>query len=237
MNPILLLLLAGAGAWFFFKPPGSTASAKPSEAPADADGILATALAPSLTDLGTLQQMYTYLQAAFKNATGDSAGRLALYALVVFLKACMLAKGAAPDANELAAIARAPLAGGAGLISYGDAGIDQMAAAATALAATTTDVGTIGTYISAIASVAVATATPAGTQPFGSPLAVPAIQKPRLRAYLLALKAKQMALRNAVGFPDAQGLAQYSPATFFAIANLPAANVPAQAANSILAYS
>lgn len=217
MGPgIIVLVLAGVGGWLLLKPT-TEAPKKSSEAPADADGLLANALAPSLTDLPTLLQIYTYLAAAFKNATGTSAQRLALYALTVFLKACMLARGAAPDANELAAIARAPLAGGAGLISYGDAGADQMAAAVAALAATMTDVGALGTYITAIANVS------------GG-------KNKRLTAYLLALKAKQMALRNTVRFPDAEGLAKYEPETFFAIANLAASNVPTPGANSILAF-
>jgi hypothetical protein len=198
-----------------FKQPTAVA-AKPSEAPADADNILASALAPSLTDVNALHQMFDYLQAAFKNATGPSAQRLAQYALTVFLKACMLSKGAQPNANELLAIARAPIAGGAGLISYADSGIDQMTAVATALAPTMTDVGTVGTYIASVANIPTKTA--------------------RLRAYLLALKAKQMALRNPVQFTDVDKMPVYSPGTFFAIANLQASTVPATAANSILAY-
>jgi hypothetical protein len=216
MGPgIIVLALAAAGGWLLLKPSGA-ALPKPSEAPADADGLLASALAPSLTDVSALQQFYVTLATAVNNLQGAAAQRVALYALVCFLKACMLAKGAQPNANELLAIARAPLAGGAGLVSYGDAGIDQMTAAATALASTMADVGAIGTYISAIAAV------PSST--------------PRLRAYLLALKAKQMALRNAVGFSDAQNMPAKIPQVFFAIANLPATSVPANSANSILVY-
>lgn len=223
MGPgIIILALAAAGGWLLLKPTGAAELPKPSEAPADADALLASALAPSLTDVPTLQQFYVTLATALSNLQGAAQQRVAQYTLVVFLKACMLAKGAQPNADELLAIARAPLGGGAGLISYGDAGIDQMTAAATALAATMTDIGTIGTYIQAIMNVNnSATNTNANA---------------RLRAYLLALKAKQMALRNAVGFPDAQNMPAKIPQAFFAIANLPAASVPASSANSILVY-
>jgi hypothetical protein len=71
---------------------------------------------------------------------------------------------------------------------------------------------------------------------------------PRLRAFLLALKAKQMLLANPVQFTgyvpagteapfeDAPDLASLFPQCLFAIANLPAASVPATNVNSILSY-
>jgi hypothetical protein len=228
MPPILLVVLAlGVGGYFFLKPPA--ASSKANEASAEATGLFASMIAPSMVSIETLRTSWNYLLTAAQNlAAGSPAGsRLAQYAMVCYLKACMLAKGAQPNANELAAIGQAPLAGGAGLISYGDAGLDQMTAVAAGLAQTYLDMAGLGQYIAAVANVAI---------PGSAANTSGAVRKPRLQAYLLALKAKQMLLANPVQFDSAAVFAAAFPQCLFAIANLPASDVPATSANSILSY-
>ena len=230
MPPVLIILLIGVGGYFLLNKSSGSASAKATEAPKDAQDLFATMIAPSMTNLDSLRQSWIYLLTAAKNQVAGSipALRLAQYALVCFLKACMLAKGANPDANELAAIGQAPLTGGTGLISYGDATMDQMQAVAAGLAPGYTDMAGLGQYIAAIAGMQ-------GTSK-------------RLHAYLLALKAKQMLLANPVQFSggvpaadntpfeDAPDFPVALPQCLFAIANLPAASVPVSSANSILNY-
>jgi hypothetical protein len=228
MPPILLILAAlGVGGYFVFKTTAKTSKA--TEASAEATGLFASMLAPSMTNIETLRTAWSYLLTAAQNLAAGSpaSSRLGQYALVCFLKACMLAKGAQPDANELAAIGQAPLAGGVGLISYGDAGMDQLQAVAAGLAPTYLDMAGLGQYIAAIANVAL---------PGSAPNTAGAVRKPRLQAYLLALKAKQMLLANPVQFEDAQHLPYGLPQCLFAIANLPASDVPASNVNSILSY-
>lgn len=217
MSPILLLIALGGGGYLLFRDP-KPAAPNANEASSEAQGLFANMLAPSMVDLATLQQAWAYFASAAKSlAAGSPAGsRLALYAIVCFLKACMLAKGAQPNANELAAIGRAPIEGGAGLISYGDAGMDQLQAVAAALAGTYSNGPGIGQYIQAISSAQGA--------------------MPRRMSFLLAMKAKQMLLSNPVKFEDAEGLPMYYPQCLFAIANIPAASVPASSPNSILNY-
>lgn len=217
MNPFVVGGLAYLGwRWLFAKPtPAKSSGQEVSKEANDALGII---LAPSMTDVQTLLSYYGGFMKAAETADTNGALRYAQYALVAFLKACMLAKGAVADSDELLAIARAPISGGFGLVSYGDASIDQQTAIATALTQQHTDQNAIGQYMAAFA------------QQFA------ANKKPRMMAYLLACQAKQMCLRNAVNWPGAVSM---PASTFFAIANIPAANVPdvkAISATSILVY-
>ena len=232
MPPILLIALLAVGGYFLLKEPAGSTS-KPTEAPKDARDLFATMIAPSMTSIDALRTSWAYLLTAAKNQAAGSvaASRLAQYALVCFLKACMLAKGAQPDPNELAAIGQAPLTGGAGLISYGDASMDQLQAVAAGLAPTYTNLAGLGQYIAAVSS---------AYQQGG--------KTKRLLAFLLALKAKQMLLANPVQFTgavpavdttpfqDAQDFPVALPQCLFAIANLPASDVPPSNVNSILSY-
>jgi len=211
MNPLLILLLIGAG-WFFLRGKAADQGAS-KEAPADANGMLASVLAPSLTDTAQLQKFFSYFTAAIGNqATPQATLRLSLYAIVTALKIAMLGKGAQPNADELLALAYAPSSGMGGIQQLPDAPADAQQAAYAALVDTQTNVGTIGQYIQAIAQ---ASQNPAPS----------VAQKKRLVAYMLAMKAKQMMLAGGNNFT--------SPA-YFAIANM--ANVPTIAANSIFAY-
>jgi hypothetical protein len=226
--PIIFILLAAAGLGYLML--GGTKSVpKANEAPAEATGLFASMIAPSMVSIDTLRTSWTYLITATQNLAANSPARsrVAQYAMVCYLKACMLAKGAQPNADELAALGAAPLDGGAGLISYGDAGMDQMTAVAAGLAQTYLDMAGLGQYISAIANVAI---------PGSAADTSGAVRKPRLQAYLLALKAKQMLLANPVQFDSAAVFPSAFPQCLFAIANLPAAAVPASSANSILSY-
>ena len=225
--PIVFFLLAAAGVGYLMLG-GTKPLLKATEASAEATGLFASMIAPSMVSIDTLRTSWTYLLTAAKNLEtgGPAQSRLAQYAMVCFLKACMLAKGAQPNANELAALGAAPLEGGAGLISYGDVGLDQMTAVAAGLAGTYMDVGGLGQYIAAVAGLT------GGTSIY--PPASPGSK--RLQAFLLALKAKQMLLANPVQFDSAAVFAAAFPQCLFAIANLPAAAVPASSANSILSY-
>jgi hypothetical protein len=212
MNPILILLLA-VGAWMFLK--GSVADQGASkEAPADANGMLATVLAPSLTDIGQLTQFFNAFTTAYGNAaTPQAALRLSLYAIVTALKVAMLQKGAQPNADELLALAYAPSSGMGGIQQLPDAPADAQQAAYAALIDGQTNVGTIGTYMQSMA-----TSVSSNNQ-------LTQAQKKRLYAYLLAMKVKQMMLTMGNSFK--------SPA-YFAIANM--SNVPNGSANTILSY-
>lgn len=212
--PIIALLVVGAFALASKKSSSNQAATAASEVPTDANGLLATMLAPSLVNLDTLKQIYASFMTAAENQydinkTSSAPARLAQYALATFLKASVLAKGAQPDPNELMLIAYAPTAGGAGLIGYGDTGVDRQTAIANALNAATTS-GALGSYIGALATAYNTTAAGPGRR--------------RLLAYILAAKARQVALSNAVKFPDAE---QFDPPVFFAIANLKSADIPA----------
>jgi hypothetical protein len=227
MSALPVFVLLGLGAWALAKNKPATAvqSKAASEVPADANSMLATMLAPSLVSLDTLKQIYASFMTAAENqydANKASAApaRLAQYALATFLKAAMLSKGAQPDTNELLMIAYAPTSGGAGLIGYGDVGVDVQAAIAAALAPGYSDLNGVGTYIGGLAQLYNTTQ--------------PGPARKRLLAYILAAKAKQIALRNPVQFPDAN---QFDAPMYFAVANIPAASLPATTSpNSILAY-
>jgi hypothetical protein len=211
MNPLMLLVLA-VGAWFFLKGKAADNGAS-KDAPADANGMLATVLAPSMTDVGQLTTFYQYFQAAIANQqTPQSTLRMTLYALVTALKIAMLRKGSQPNADELLALAYAPSSGMGGIQQLPDAPADVQQAAYAALVDSQTDVGTIGQYIASMASVA--------AQP-----GLSTARRKRLTAYMLAMKAKQMMLSDKIQF--------LSPA-YFAIANM--SNVPTIAPNSIFAY-
>jgi hypothetical protein len=211
MNPLLLIVLLGAG-WALLKGGGKTVAAASKDAPADANAMLATVLAPSLTDLSQLGQFFSAFVAGAANQTApERVLRLSLYALVTRLKLAMLAKGASPDAAELASIATAPSSGMGGIQQLKNAPADAQQAAVAALVDTQKDVGTLGQYIDAIAG-ALANSSSVAT-------------KKRLMAYLLAIKAKQMMLQNGVIFQ--------APA-YFAIANMAAPSTVK--ANSILSY-
>ena len=211
MNPLMLLVLA-VGAWFVFKGTAADNGAS-KDAPADANGMLATVLAPSMTDTAQLTQFFQYFTAAYGNAATPQAGlRLSLYALVTALKVAMLQKGSQPNPDELLALAYAPASVINGIQQLPDAPADVQQATYAALVDSQTDIGTIGSYIASLAAVA--------AQP-----GLSTARRKRLTAYMLAMKAKQMMLQMNNSFK--------SPA-YFAIANM--TNVPTVAANSIFAY-
>lgn len=204
--PIIAALVIGAFALAGKKSASNQATKAASEVPADANSLLATMLAPSLIDPAALADIYKSFVAAAKNQTkGDAKLRLVQYALATFLKLVVLGKGAQPDTNELLMIAYAPIDGGKGLIGYGDIGVDRQTAIANALADNYTDVDGLGQYIGAFATA------------YNTAAAGPA--RRRLLAYILASKAKQVALRTGgYSFPSEN---------YFAIANLKSADIPA----------
>jgi hypothetical protein len=219
MSPIFVIALLGVGAYALTKkqtPSQSAATKAASEAPVDANSLLATALAPSLVDPTALSDIIkAFIAGAANQTNGDRKLRLAQYALTTFLKLAMIVKGKQPDPNELLMIAYAPTAGGAGLIGYGDIGVDRQAAVASALAETFGDPNALGMYIGAFA------------QAYNT--AKPGLERKRLLAYILATKAKQIALL-AGGY-------KFPAQSYFAIANIAAANLPSTTPpNSIVAY-
>lgn len=217
MSPVFVIGLLGLGAWALTrKSAGPNQSKAATEVPADANALLATALAPSLTDPSALADIIkAFIAGAANQQKGDAKLRLAQYSLATFLKLAMLAKGAQPDPNELLMIAYAPTAGGAGLIGYGDIGVDRQAAVAAALAEGFSDANGLGMYIGAFAG--------------AYNTAKPGLERKRLLAYILATKAKQIALL-AGGY-------KFPAQSYFAIANIAAANLPTTTPpNSIVAY-
>ena len=218
MSPLPLIVLLGLGAYALSSKKSSAgnsqASKAPSEVPADANSLLATMLAPSLTDVNTLAQIYKTFAAAIQNQTnGNAKLRLAQYALATFLKLASLSKGAQPDPNELLMIAYAPTAGGKGLVGYGDAAVDRQTAIVNAIN-TASDVGSLGQYIQAFAT--------------AYNTAKPGPERKRLLAYILAAKTKQLAVKN--------GGYTFPAESYFAIANIRADDLPTTTnPNSILA--
>jgi hypothetical protein len=212
MNPLVVLLVLGVG-WAFLRGKSADSGAS-SEAPKDANAMLATVLAPNMTNLDQLLQFFNYFTAAIANQTTPRATlRLSLYALATRLKVAMLQKGAQPNADELLAIAYAPASGMGGIQQLPGVPADMQQAAYAALVDSQQDVGTIGKYIEAMVT--------ASSQ--GGKFDVATAK--RLLAYLLAMKAKQMMLQANITFQ--------SPA-YFAVANMQ--NVPTTTPNSILGY-
>lgn len=230
------MLILGVGAFMLAnkKSAGAGGGAAAAQVPQDANSLLATLLAPSLIDVAVVRQIYNAFIAAADNqsritpSTSTSLKaylRLEQYALTAFLKASVLAKGAQPNTSELMTIAYAPLVevtGGnitAATFATDGSGADQRAAMAAALSDKLTDVAAVGAYIGQFANVYNRTSNTA--------------QRKRLFAFILALKAKQIALVNTVQFQDAK---QFDSNVYVAIANLPASSItPTTAANSILA--
>jgi len=132
-----------------------------------------------------------------------------LYALATGLKRTMLQKGAQPNALELLAIAYAAY----GSPVRSDATPDVARACKEGLDVAMTSLPALNTYISAIAQ---ATTNQQLTS----------AQKTRMVAYLLALKSKALMLASG---------ATFGSEIYNCIANMPASNVPAITANSILA--
>jgi hypothetical protein len=205
MNPLVVLLVLGVG-WAFLRGKSADSGAS-SEAPKDANAMLATVLAPSMTNLDQLLQFFNYFTAAIANQTTPRATlRLSLYALATRLKMAMLQKGAQPNADELLAIAYAPASGMGGIQKLPDApGVDVQQAAYAALVDSQKDPKAIEGYI--------------------EPLIAQAVKRNSKReaAYALAIASKILMLRNSVVFQ--------SP-VYFAIANMN--SVPVITPNSIL---
>lgn len=216
MSPIPVLVLLGVAGWALAGRKTSTnqAAIASKQVPADANALLANMLAPSNTNPNALADIFKAFIAAAKNQTaGDAKIRLVQYALATFLKMAELSKGAQPDTNELLLIAYAPIDGGKGLIGYGDIGIDRQTAIANALADNYNDVNGLGQYIGAFAT--------------AYNTAKPGPERKRLLAYILAAKAKQVALRS--------GGYTFPSESYFAIANLRSGDVPVTTApNSIV---
>lgn len=184
-----------------------------SDAPKDANSLLANALAPSMTSIVDLSKFFDYFAAAAKNATNARTQvRLGLYALVMQLKKAMLERGASPDETELAAISQSSTTGIGGIQQSG-APADAQQAAYAALVDSQQDPGMVNQYAAALR------AASSNTQLTPS-------QQARLRQYVLACKAKYVALKNGVAL---------SSAIYFAIAN--ANPVGSVSANSIVAYT
>lgn len=206
MAPLIWIAALGLGAFAMLN---TKTKPLPKDVPADASAWLASVLAPSMTNLSQLQDFWNrFLAGAANQATmgrEDSSVRLTLYALVTQLKAMMLAKGASPNADELLVIAGAPAAGMRGIMQTDEAGADVQQAAADALVDQYTDVAGIGQYIAAMVQRWTATKN------------LSAAQQARLRAYMLAMKAKQMSLANPLGWTG-----RIPEEAYFAIANLPA---------------
>jgi len=228
MSPLVVIAAVAVGAYALMA--GKSVS-KSNEAPKEAQSLFAAILSPSI-GIDALAQAYDVFAASAANQARGSAAqvRLSLYALVAFLKAAMLSRGAQPDADEMLMIGNAPLGGGTGLISYGDIGLDVMQSVAAGLSPTYKDAVGLGQYIQAIAQAA----TAAGQKQKDT-------AAPRTAAFLLALKAKQICLLNPMGIPaaftDAEGIPEEAPQVFFAIANIAGKDVIATKPNSILAYS
>lgn len=207
MNPLLIVAALGLGGYALMK---SAASDPKSEAPADANSLLATVLAPSMTDVAQLTQFMNVFLAAGQNQSATKAKfRLSEYALATGLKIQMLKKGAQPNALELLAIAYTP----SSWSQKSEATADVKRACDEALKDTMTSLPALNTYIAAIAQATTNQQLTTG-------------QKTRMVAYLLAIKAKQMLLSAG---------ATFAPAVFTAIANMPLGKVPTITANSILA--
>lgn len=206
MNPLLILAVLGLGGYAVMK---ASSSDPKSEAPADANSLLATVLAPSMTDVAQLTQfMNVFLAAGPNQPKQSSKTRLSLYALATALKAQMLKKGAQPNALELLAIAYTP----SSWSDKSEAPADTKRACDDGLNSTMTSVPALNTYIAAISQ---ATTNQQLTT----------AQKTRMVAYLLALKSKAMMLTAGADFGG----------IYTAIANMPLGKVPTITANSILA--
>lgn len=192
MNPLLVIGALGIGGYLLTK-----AGDDPSkQVPADANALLGTVLAPSMTDPAQLGQfMNVFLAAAKNQTTSAGAHRLALYALVTALKRAMVAKGAQPNPLELLAIAYAPS-------SWADHQSDGLAdserAVSDALAADMTSAAALKTYIAAL-------------QQSAANSKLTKAQQKRIIAQALALQAKLITLVNGAAF---------EPATYMAIAKM-----------------
>lgn len=208
MNPLLIVAALGLGGYALLK--GSSSDPQ-SEVPTDANALLATMLAPSMTDVQQLTQFMNVFLAAVGNQKGARAKtRLLLYALATALKRVMLQKGAQPNALELLAIAYAPYGSST---SNSEATADVRRAASEGLDASMTSLPALNTYLSAIAQ---ATTNQQLTT----------AQKTRMVAYLLALKAKSLMLASG---------ATFGSEIYNCIANMPLGKIPTITANSILA--
>lgn len=192
MNIIVTGALAAGAAWLLLRKPGGPAS----EAPKDANDLLATGLAPSLTDPTEVQRLASMFLAAANNQTDVARKlRLILYALAMLLKRAMLSKGAQPNALELLAIAHAPSRYNMNMNVLPDAA----RAVADGLNDAMTSVPALATYVAAVAQSA-------------SNEQLTSEQRKRLVAYALALQAKRVLLQNGASL----GAAVYLP-----IANMP----------------
>jgi hypothetical protein len=205
---MILLVLGGAALLL------THSSEQSSDVPKDANALLATVLAPSMVNVGQLSQFFDTFVAAAKNATNAKAQlRLGLYALVTALKKAMLEKGAQPDATELAAMSQSPATGMGGIQQLRDAPADAQQAAYAALVDSQQDPIVVNQYAAAIKAASTnANLTPA--------------QKRRLLQYVLACKAKYVALQS--------GVALTAP-IYFAIANANPVGEPTAA--SIISYA
>lgn len=204
MSPLVIGAVLLGGAYLLTRKSSSSTAA--SEAPADANSLLAVVLAPSMTSLDQLTSFYNQFAAATGNATTPQASlRLSLYAIATALKIIMVRSGAQPDPNELLAIAYAPSSGMGGIQQLPDAPSDAQQQEYAALASNVVD--TLQNYLIAIEIAAIKNAQ------------LTDAQRKRLLTYALAIKVKQLLTQSGMTFPN------NSP--YYAIANMtPLASYP-----------
>ena len=218
MSAVPIVLLLGLGGLYVLsqkKPVSTQAQKAASEVPADANALLGNMLSPSNSDPNALADIFKAFVAAVPNQVpGEAKFRLMQYALATFLKILMLSKGASPNVPELQSIAYAPTEGGQGLLSYGDIENSAQVDIASALNDSYSDIGGMGQYIGDWA------------QEYNIVAAGP--KRRRLLAFILATKAKQLALQA--------GSYHFPSNVYFAIANLRTEDIPTTTpANSIAA--
>lgn len=184
MNPLLVIGALGFGGYLLMK-----AGDDPSkQVPADANALLGTVLAPSMTDPAQLTQFASvFLASAGNQKSRGSQGRLFMYALATMLKRAMLAKGAQPNPLELLAIAYAPTEWAD---HQPDGLVDSERAVRDALAADMNSAAALKTYIAAL-------------QQSAANSKLTKAQQKRIIAQALALQAKLIMLVNGASFgPD-----------------------------------
>lgn len=181
MNPLFVIGALGFGGYLLMK-----AGDDPSkQVPADANALLGTVLAPSMTDPAQLgQSMNVFIAAANNQKSAAGQLRLTLYALVTALKRAMLMKGAQPNPLELLAIAYAPSEWPE---HQPDGLVDSERAVRDALAVDMTSAAALKTYIASL-------------QQSAANSKLTKAQQKRIIAQALALQAKLIALVNGATF-------------------------------------
>jgi hypothetical protein len=222
MTTILWLLGGMAAAYALFKGAAPDVS---KEAPADANALLGTVLAPSFVDPVELgRMMNVFIATAANQPTEVRITRLMLYALATGLKRAMLLKGAQPNPQELLAIAYAP-ANWRDADPVASVSPDVARAVSDALQGSMTSVPALNTYAQAIAQAA-------------SNEQLSNENRARMLAALLAIRAKAIMLIHG---------ATFGQLVYASVARMPTSGQfgkyladlnqnPAQGKASILAY-